>query len=133
MPAAVIPTPLIDYPVPGDKLEFGALSISFLIDSSMSNYKAINAWMIGLGFPQRHEQYKAFLRTFGGQETSPLSISQSDGVLQVLTGTNNVSQTVRYVGLQPTQLSEIRFVTDNNDVVYMTAQAGFAYSYYYFE
>lgn len=132
LPAAVVPTPLIDYPVPGDKLEFGSLSISFLIDSTMTNYKSICAWLVGLGFPQKHDQYKAFLKTFGGQETSPLTISQSDGTLQVLTGTNTVSQTIQFVGLQPTQLSEIQFVTDNQDVVYLTAQAAFAYSYYYF-
>lgn len=132
LPAAVIPTPLIDYPVPGDKLEFGSLGISFLIDSTMSNYKSIVAWLVGLGFPQRHEQYKAFLERFGNGEQSPLAISQSDGTLQVLTGTNTVSQTIQFVSLQPTQLSEIQFMTDVNDVVYMTAQAAFAYSYYYF-
>jgi len=132
--AAVVPTPFVDYHVPGDKLNFGPIQISFLIDSKMKNYVAINEWLVGLGFPQGHEQYQAFLESFGGGlDKSPLAISQSDATLHVLGGTNSVVQTVSFAGVQPVMLSEVRFVTDNNNVVYQTATAQFAYSYYYFK
>ena len=132
LPDASVPTPLVDFHAPGDKLNFAPLQISFLIDSSMSNYKAVVAWLIGLGFPQKHEQYKAFMETFRGSDITPLSIGQSDGVLQILTGSNRVSQTVYFTSLQPTSLSSIEFVTDNTDIVYLTATATFSYTYFYF-
>lgn len=134
LPAVTVPTMLVDYPVPGDKPTFGPLDISFLVDASMTNYKAINAWLVGLGFPEKHDQYRAFLRTFGTNlDTSPLAISQSDATLEILRGTNTRSQLVRFAGVQPVSLSGMQFVTDNTDVVYQVATAQFVYSYYYFE
>ena len=35
---ATVPTPLYDYPVPGDTLTYQSLDISFLCDENLSNY-----------------------------------------------------------------------------------------------
>lgn len=123
----------MDVHAPGDKLTFGTLSISFLVDSTMSNFKAVQAWMIGLGFPKDHEQYRAFLRTHAASfETSPLVIGFSDAVLEILTATNSVSQTVHFYNCFPTSLTPIEFQTTVTDPIYVGATATFYYTYYEF-
>lgn len=134
LPSAHFGTPLVDVHVPGDKLTFGPLSISFLIDAGMQNYKAVNAWMVGLGFPKSHEQYKAFLSSHAqGFETSPLVIGYSDAVLEVLTASNTTTQSIHFIDCFPTNLSPIQFQTTVNDPIYLGAQASFYYTYYRFD
>ena len=60
LPNAIQPNPLVDIPHPGEKLEFGQLIIRFLIQEDMANYKELYDWLIGLGFPESHKQYKEY-------------------------------------------------------------------------
>ena len=46
----------IRIPVPGDKLAFSPLNLSFSIDEDMKNFKEIYDWLIGLGYPDNFEQ-----------------------------------------------------------------------------
>ena len=43
---------LKDIPVPGDKMDYGDLDISFFIDENLENYLQIEKWMRSLGFPE---------------------------------------------------------------------------------
>ena len=43
---------LRDIPTPGDKIEFGDLSLRFLVDEDLSNYMEIQNWIRGLGYPE---------------------------------------------------------------------------------
>ena len=43
---------LRDIPTPGDKMDFGDLSLRFLVDEDLKNYMEIQKWMRGLGFPE---------------------------------------------------------------------------------
>ena len=54
---ATMPTGLKDIPIPGDKVSYQDLAISFLVDENLNNYKEIHDWIIGLGFPQNHTQF----------------------------------------------------------------------------
>ena len=45
------PTPLKDIPIPGDKLSYDNLEITFLIDENLENYREIHGWLTGIGFP----------------------------------------------------------------------------------
>ena len=56
-------TPLVDIPIPGDKVNFGSLDISFLVDENLNNYKELHDWIKGIGFPQNHDQFKALQAT----------------------------------------------------------------------
>ena len=35
-------TPLYDYPIPGDKITYSTLDISFLVDENLNNYKELH-------------------------------------------------------------------------------------------
>ena len=49
-----VPTPLYDYPMPGDKITYQSLDISFLVDENLNNYKELHDWLSGLGFGKSH-------------------------------------------------------------------------------
>ena len=44
-----MPTPLKDIPMPGDKVSYQTLDVSFLVDENLNNYKELHDWLIGLG------------------------------------------------------------------------------------
>ena len=50
---AVQPTPFVDLPRIGDKLNFAEFSIRFLISEDMVNYIELLEWLIALGFPDQ--------------------------------------------------------------------------------
>ena len=56
--SATQPTPLVDVAIPGDKLSYQSLDISFLVDENLNNYKEIHDWLVGLGFPQNYTQFQ---------------------------------------------------------------------------
>ena len=57
-------TPLYDIPIPGDKISYSSLDLSFIVDENLNNYKEIHDWLLGLGFPNNHTQF-ADLQTTG--------------------------------------------------------------------
>ena len=90
-------TPLTDIPYPGDKLQFGELVIRFLVQEDMANYKELYNWLIGLGSPQDHKQFKQFLdkQTYKYPKDAPKQkeLGQfSDADLYVLDSNNNPKQ-----------------------------------------
>jgi len=50
-------TPFKDIPVPGEKLTYGNLTVTFLVDEYLENYITLHNWITGLGFPQKREQF----------------------------------------------------------------------------
>ena len=55
---AIQPSYLKDIDVPGDKLQYGDLSLRFLVDEELENYMAIHNWLTGLGFPESMQDFK---------------------------------------------------------------------------
>ena len=60
---ADVETSLKSIPFPGDKLTYGDLNVSFLVDENLNNYKELHDWLTGLGFPQSHSQFSSLLAT----------------------------------------------------------------------
>ena len=73
-------TPLKDIPMPGDKVTYQSLDVSFLVDENLNNYKEIHDWMTGIGFPQDHKQFADVLGTgsdrFSGTTSSTAAQDQ---------------------------------------------------------
>jgi hypothetical protein len=124
-------TPLSQALIAGDMLEYSPLTVQFLVDDGMENYKAIHNWLVGLGFPENHNQYQDFL------DSAPLSGSNtkksySDATLTILGNTNTPIQTIQFVDLFPESLDSITFLSTSQDVQYLVGSATFRYSYYKF-
>jgi len=141
-----IETPLKEIPIPGDKVSYSSLDVSFLVDENLNNYKEIHDWITGIGFPQDHKQFSTLLGTsadrFPGTTSSTAatgtSIAQpldeggiySDATLTVLNNKNIAKTEIRFQNVYPTSLGGLSYSITASDVDYLTVNASFSYMYY---
>lgn len=123
--------PFATQPIPGDHLTYDQLTVQFLIDSEMRNYRAIYNWIIALGFPQGYDQYVTYQQG-DTLNYSELAKNYSDGSLQVLAGNNQTVATIQFVDMFPTTIESLLFQSTNTDVQYLVGNVTFRYGYYKF-
>ena len=143
-------TPLKDIPLPGDRLQYDTLTIQFLVDENLENYREIHGWLTGVGFPKNYEQFQ----TLQGASTDRFPSTQntgtsselgeikkatqddgglySDATLMILTSKNNANLEVRFRNIYPTSLSGLDYNQQASDVDYLTATVSFEYAIYEF-
>ena len=144
---ATVPTPLYDYPIPGDKINYSTLDISFLVDENLNNYKELHDWISGLGFPSNHQQF-ADLQATGadrfpgstassvamGSKRTPAPLAEggiySDATLTVLNSKNIAKTEIRFKNVYPTSLGSLSYDIKASDVDYLQVQASFNYLHY---
>ena len=131
---ADIETPLKNIPLPGDKVTYQDLSISFLVDENLENYKELHDWIIGLGAPQKHSQFSDFraLSTdrFSGSKPLPEGGMYADATLTVLNSKNIAVTEIRFQNIFPTSLGSLSYDVQASDVNYLQASVDFSYMYY---
>ena len=150
IPSPSQPTPLADIPLPGDTISFDDLSVTFMVDENLENYREIHGWMYGIGFPISRTQFgdlvdagkdrfptigKDSLKTDPGKVkygAKPLGPIFSDATLNVLTSKNNANIEVRFSDVFPTALSGLDFNQQADDVNYLSATVTFKYKVYEF-
>lgn len=139
-------TPLKDIAGAGDKVNYQSLDISFLVDENLNNYKELHDWILGLGFPQSHDQFKTLQGTsadrFPGTTASTAatgtSIKQpldeggiySDATLTVLNSKNIAKTEIRFQNVYPISLGSLSYDIKASDVDYLQVSASFNYMYY---
>jgi hypothetical protein len=129
---AIQPTYTKMLPTPGDIIEFGDLSLRFLVDENLENFMCIQNWIRGLGFPEDIKQF-AELEKKGFYNTNYPKSGQdiySDGTLQILTSSQIPNFQIIFEDLFPYSLSTLTFDATSTDVQYFTAEASFKYTIY---
>ena len=124
------PTPFINTPIPGEIMTFSELSLQFLIDDQMNNYKTIYNWMVALGYPEDNKQYTNFVNAQGASVYSELARNYSDATVSVLDAQNNATNSFKFYDLFPISLDPIQFEATAMDVNYVIGSATFKYSYF---
>lgn len=119
-----VTTPVIDYPLPGEKLTFSPLNVTFRVDEDMKNFIEIFNWMVGLGSPEDPKQYRTY------KENSINKRNLSDGTLKILSNKHNPNITVKFKEMFPENISELQFSTSASDIQYLEATASFRYTSY---
>ena len=138
--------PLYDIPLPGDKITFAALDMSFLVDENLNNYKEIHDWILGLGFPSNNQQFQdlqsAGSDRFPGSSKSaavtgtstPQPLNEggiySDAILTVLNSKNIPKTEIRFQNIYPTSLGSLNYDVRQTDVDYLSASVSFNYMNY---
>jgi len=122
---------LKDIDVPGEKLTYGDLTIQFLVDENMENYKTVYDWLVGLGFPETTKQYDDLIKN-QDDITQPDDPNRAfaDGTLRILNSNFNEVAKVKFLDMFPVSLSSLDFDATSTDVNYFTAQATFKYTVY---
>lgn len=129
-----------DAPIPGNTLSIESLSLSFIVDENLENYREIHGWIIGLGMPTSHNDFTNLVNSGTDRfPTQPLPgtrdggilrdgqqpISQgpafSDATLTILSSKNNPVVEVRFKDLYPTRLSGLDYNQQETDVSYLTS------------
>jgi len=144
--SATVPTPLYDFPVPGDEISFQSLDVSFLVDENLNNYKELHDWISGLGFGKSHQQFADLQATSedrfpgstkgslvaGVEIPAPLSEGgiYSDATLTILNSKNIAKTEVRFQNVFPTSIGSLSYNVQASDVDYLKAQASFSYLNY---
>jgi hypothetical protein len=129
--AAEITSPFSNIPVPGEKIEFASLSVQFMVDENMDNYKAIYNWIAALGFPDNHAQYANYF-TQDANASSEYAKNTSDAMMIILGNNNNPIQTVKFFNCWPEDLGSLAFTSNTQDVQYLIGDVSFKYSHYAF-
>ena len=138
-------TPLVNIPMMGDKVEYGQLSIGFIVDEYLENYLSLHEWMTGIGFPKDRKQFSKFrteTATMPGSPSKPHKSDLqpgkagavlpmfSDATLSILSNKNNPIVEVTYRDIFPVSLSALEYNQEATDVEYLRATAEFAYQLY---
>jgi len=142
---AVQNTPFKDIPMPGNKLDYGDLEVTFICDEYLENYTSLHEWLLAFGFPKNREQFSTFRSTTSNAPTDTRGSNKdigvvgastalkgmfSDATLTILSNKNNPIVEVRYADIFPTALSGLEFNQNATDVEYISATATFKYKLY---
>jgi hypothetical protein len=128
------PTSLANIPMVGDTVTYENFDMSFIVDENLENYREIYDWMMNIGFPDSHSQFR-------GQERRDRSgISRlgdrelyDDLMITVLSSKNNAVVVVRLYEAWPVQLSGLEYTQTGTDTEYLTCDVSWAYTHYDFK
>ena len=112
---------LVDIKVPGDSFRYDDLTLSFLINEDLGNWKEIHDWMRSMASVEKHEG-----------ETS-MKNNYSDATLMLLSSNYNPTFKFDFIDCFPKSLSSIDFDTSLNDVNPINAVVTFGFNYYTIE
>ena len=141
----VIPTPFKPIPVMGQNLTYGNLSLSFIVDEFLENYRELHEWLTAIGFPKDRKQFKDFRSNTSNTgspsatpvqdvgkvgKTIPDAAMFSDATLTILSNKNNPIIEVRFSNIYPVSLGALEFNQGATDVEYLTTTADFTYQLY---
>ena len=129
---AIQPSYLKDIDIPGDKIQFGDLTLRFLVDEDLVNYMEIQNWIRGLGYPESIQEFnnlenEAVLPGNFGRAGDNI---YSDGTLQILSSNLVAKFNVNFKDMFPYSLSTITFDATDTDIEYFTADVSFKYTIY---
>lgn len=102
-------TPYADVNNIGEKMNYGDVQCTFLVDKNLKNYKEMFNWMRRM--------------TVRGSV-----VGETDNPVLIVNG----KETIRFVEAWPMSLTGLQFVTNATDVVYITATVTFNLDYFEF-
>jgi hypothetical protein len=125
LPVAMQSTGFQRIPRPGDKLEFGQLSITFKVNENLDNYLEIFNWMAALGRPESFNQYTLSDRPYKATDEQK-DTTVSDITVTLLSSAMNGNIEFLMRDCFPTSLTNIEGDSTLTEVEYVTATATFA-------
>ena len=120
--------------LPGDKIQFGEITITFIVDENMENWTELYNWMEGITASTDTEKYRLLVGA-NKREDQPQDNSgdfdqlHSDMTIVVTTAANNPNRYVRIQDAYPSSLGEIAMdTTVAGGLSYVTCTASFQFT-----
>lgn len=124
--AAIYPTPFTDIKVPGDKIQFSPLTITFNVDEDLRNWEELFSWMNQYGTPDNFKQYMGDKSNASPKQATANHLSQAT----LFTSTNKDNPNIRIIFEQlfPIDLSTIPLNLKVSSTDPIVCTATFAYT-----
>ncbi len=133
-------TPIKNIFVPGDKLFYEDLSLSFIVDENLENYQEIYDWITQIGKGDsydnftnlRNEDADRFPTANRGDQAgvaNDIGSILSDATLTILSSKNNPVRQVIFQDLFPASVSGLQYNQQTGDINYLTATVLFKFSF----
>ena len=110
----------------GDKLQYGSLTITAIMDENMTAYSEMYEWFKRIVQEKNTTKLDASNR-YVGQDVYTTAV---DITLSVLSSHNNTTKRIRYIDCIPTDLGSVEFLATTADIQYLTFNVTFEYSYF---
>jgi hypothetical protein len=131
---ALQPTPFVDIPTVGDKLQYDDFTIRFLISEDMSNYIELLEWLVAIGFPEQYNKYSKFVGDrltrfpFVRNSTGLIeTLFYSDGTLTILDSANVPKTNIIFKDMFPTSVQALDYDITSSSVEFLVGIASFKY------
>lgn len=131
-------TPFSTLKIPGDKVRFTELGVTFKVSEGMYNWYEIFSWIQAMGFPENQKQFGDLrtgnLKDLNGKSQSREALRDvgdiyGQATLTLNTSHNNPHLIINFIDLHPISLTSVVLDTKSTDGEYVTATATFAYDY----
>lgn len=126
LPDVKQPNPFVDIPHAGDHISFGPLAIEFKVDENLKNYREIQEWLYGLGFPQENQQYADLVNSGVALDKG----LKSDVSVVVNNSLKRANFEFTFKDAFPTSLSSLQFDVSHTEQVYQECLATFSFTYF---
>ena len=137
------PTRLMPVRIPGNDLTFEDLTVTFIVDEDLTNYRSVHDWMTGLAQVDSDDKYRALI-TDGGdrmplsqqanlQDAGRVTTATNDGAifsdakLIILTARNTPILEISFEDTYPKSLSALEYNQNATDVEYLQATISLGY------
>jgi hypothetical protein len=118
-------------PIPTEgNVQYGELTIDFIVDENLENYMQLHNWIRALGTPQSIDDRVAFKSARDPGRGLNTEYRYSDASLTILNNNNNANFDVVFKSLWPTNLSTLSFDVTGSDNEFFTSSATFKYTLY---
>ena len=120
--------------IPGNKINFGEITVTFIVDENMENWTELYQWMSQITSSTDPEKYRSLV---GAARRADLPYDgsgdpdavYSDMTIVVTTAANNPNRYIRIEGAFPTSLGEITMdTTVARGLSYVTCTASFQFT-----
>lgn len=118
-------TPLRTMYQPQDQLNYDDLTIQFIVDEQMNNYKEVLRWMEGLGAPESTKQYADYDK---GNATLASDIS-----VVITNSHKNPNIKFTFKEAFPVSIGGIELNVNTQDIAYATCDVTMRYESFIFE
>jgi len=118
--------------LPGDKITFDPLTVTFVVDEDMTNYREIFDWIMNLGPGVDTDDYKNLVDSTispqGNFSRASFENMYSDATIIVNTASNNANVEFMFEDCFPTSLGQIEFNSGADGVEYASCDLTLRYT-----
>lgn len=130
LPPVEAPTPFSKVYHAGDEITYDTFRVVFKIDEDLKTWFEITNWMIGLGFPEDHQQYANLVNK--GKEIPGHGL-ETDMTLTIMTSHLNPLYNCTFQNAFPIRISSLKFDHTRSETQDLSVEVIFRYDIYTIE